>query len=256
MVDVQGDSNVSTCTDVSRHTSMEEVEEEEEERGVASHLAPLFKEGGGVTEMDTGVNELYHRIVELSGKIQHKLEKSGLSQETTAQLGVVGGASTPGDGDVLSDIARGNVDERGGSTNMDSSTQGSFENVSDVPSMNSEATSHTGPSHLSACHTSTSTVHSTSCSSPCSSEKSVTHFDDPKLQKAYERMLKLDERLSNVSKREKEVKRQRRLLEEEMERVGAGQPSSDLVVFDNGVCDTIATCRLSLFDGKFPPFFF
>lgn len=243
MVDMQGDSNVSTCNDVSGHTSMEEVvmEEEEEERGVDFHLAPLLKEGGGVAEMDTGVNELYHRIVELSGRIQHKLEMSGLSHEKTAQLGWVGGASTLSDGgcDVLSGIASGHTDERGKNTNVNS---GAFENVSDVPNRNSgpeeaiTGPSHLseGPSHLSACHASTSTAHSTSCSSPCSSEKSVTHFDDPKLQKAYERMLKLDEKLSRVSKREREVKRQRRLLEEEMERVGAGQPSNGLVVSDNG----------------------
>ncbi len=57
--------------------------------------------------------------------------------------------------------------------------------------------------------------------SRCSSTKS--QFDDPKVQRAYEKMLRLDERLAGLSRREREVKRKRQALEEEMERVGAGQ---------------------------------
>lgn len=54
-------------------------------------------------------------------------------------------------------------------------------------------------------------------------------------------MLKLDERLASVCKKEREVKRQRKLLEEEMERVGAGQPSNVLVPWDGVLmqCDAM-----------------
>ena len=67
-----------------------------------------------------------------------------------------------------------------------------------------------------------------SCSSR-DSEKGGFHFEDAKTQKAYERMLKLDEKLASVCWREREVKERRRLLEEEMERVGAGQPTNELM---------------------------
>jgi len=70
--------------------------------------------------------------------------------------------------------------------------------------------------------------------SSCSSNQSTTQFADRKTQKAYEKMLKLDERLASLCRREKEVKRQRRLLEEQMERVGAAQPSNVPVSENDG----------------------
>ena len=64
------------------------------------------------------------------------------------------------------------------------------------------------------------------------------HFEDPRTQKAYERMLKLDERLATVCRKERDVKRQRKLLEEQMEREGMAQPSKVLVQAEKsgGIC--------------------
>ena len=74
-----------------------------------------------------------------------------------------------------------------------------------------------------------------SCSSR-PSEKGSEHeqFSDPKVRKAYEKMLKLDERLASLVRREREVKRQRQLLEEEMVRAGAAQPSSVVSLSNQG----------------------
>ena len=61
-------------------------------------------------------------------------------------------------------------------------------------------------------------------------DEKVLQFEDPKVQRAYKKMLKLDEKLADLSKREREVKRQRKLLEEEMEREGIISQSSDALV--------------------------
>ena len=55
-------------------------------------------------------------------------------------------------------------------------------------------------------------------SSVLSSGSAASQFEDPKTQRAYEKMLRLDKKLENVIRREKEVKKQRELLEKKMDR--------------------------------------
>lgn len=55
---------------------------------------------------------------------------------------------------------------------------------------------------------------------PLSERSSGHQFADLRTQMAYEKMIKFDQKLATLSKREKEVKKQRRLPEEEMELEG------------------------------------
>ena len=57
-------------------------------------------------------------------------------------------------------------------------------------------------------------------------EEEKVQFDDPKTQKAYEKMLRLDERLAEAGRKEAAVKRQRKMLEKEMEKKGITWPSN------------------------------
>ena len=94
-------------------------------------------------------------------------------------------------------------------------------------------TSNASPSHgdsdegVSSDNHPSSTDHKAEAFSSPSSSSS-----DPKLQKAYEKMRKLDEKLSKVSRREWEVKHQRRLLEQQM--LGGDKDSLELVPLESG----------------------
>lgn len=174
-------------------------------------------------------DELYHRIVELSDDIQQKLQESTGSYRKPR----MGGVNSVGSDELSSNSAtdtcvdrreggRGEIGKDGGNNEEDELT---------VHKSRPEANRYVESAMPSSPRPSlpdTRGPTASSCNSRCS-EKSDVHFEDAKTQKAYERMLKLDERLDSVCQRERKVKHQRRLLEEEMERVGAGQPSSVLV---------------------------
>ena len=159
-------------------------------------------------EIDTSedTDELYHRVMELSDNIQQKLEESTGSYRRQSMSDTI----PVGEG-------RSGDENRTRSNNSPQTTADS----TDIPD---------SATPTSGCPSSADTRRPTasSCSSQVS-EKGGFHFEDAKTQKAYERMLKLDEKLANVCRREREVKERRRLLEEEMERVGAGQPTNELM---------------------------
>ena len=162
-------------------------------------------------EIDTSedTDELYHRVMELSDNIQQKLEESTGSyrRQSMSDTIPVGEGRSDSEGD----------EDRARSNNSPQTTAES----TDIPD---------SATPTSGCPSSADTRRPTasSCSSRVS-EKGGFHFEDTKTQKAYERMLKLDEKLASVCRREREVKERRRLLEEEMERVGAGQPTNELM---------------------------
>jgi hypothetical protein len=156
---------------------------------------------------------LYHRIMELSENIQHKLEESDSSYKKPVKNSCVDEGRIEGGG-WESKVSVSMMPD--GVTRTHTILHPSSSDTRDSITPSSEY------------DVDTRGLTTSSCSSHWS-EKSDVHFDDAKTQKAYERMLKLDEKLAGVCKRERDVKRQRRLLEEEMERVGAGQPSNVMV---------------------------
>lgn len=181
---------------------------------------------GAVNEDTSDTDDLYHRIVELSDDVRQKLDESTGSYRQPGDSGVTSVTDSCVDWreERRSDICK------GGGSNEEDTVQTSEAN----PYVESDS----GPSD--AIPNSPRPVQpDTTCSSRCS-EKSGVHFEDTKTQKAYEKMLKLDEKLDSVCRREREVKHQRRLLEEEMERVGAEQPSNVLVSM--GECIIMMLC--------------
>lgn len=193
----KADEGVNTCHDVPEATNIEEEEEREE----LLNEDPLSNE---VPDTD----DLYERVVQLSDNLQHTVKRSVAA--SSAREAYQDRISSENDNNIDSSAPRAD----NSSSNHSTLTGKAVPTSSQHPSQNHHALPLTP-----------ATPTPSSCSS-LSSEKSSGQFSDPKVQKAYEKMLKLDERLANVSRREREVKRQRRLLEEEMEEVGAAQPSS------------------------------
>lgn len=192
--------------------------------------------GEVVDEYEVAASEdrdnLYHRIIELSDNIQQKLEESTGSYRKPV-MGVGDNKETM-------------IDEESDSEDEDSvrsNTSTPISLCSDTQSASGRLDSATPTSH---CPSSVDTRAPTAsaCSSHVS-EKSGFHFEDAKTQKAYKQMLKLDEKLASVCRRERQVKEQRRLLEEEMERIGVGQSTNSLVTARSKGCLVTASKFLS-----------
>lgn len=202
-------NNTSICKDELTDTDISrgEGEKEEEEEWIHGRSSQA-KDKLCIADTD----HLYERVSKLSHDVQNKLAESSVSH---------------GEGDEFENPRSFSADPR-----IDIQNRDSMGGSKSVTSHNSPPPSVTSnePDPSSRC-------------SPCS-EQSAGQFADPKTRKAYEKMLKLDERLASLSKREREVKKQRRLLEEQMEKAGAAQPcSGDLVLVDNGVWLRVMQCN-------------
>lgn len=190
---IVGSKVEETGGDVGTHHDQSEAidieEEEVEERG------ELLDKDNQLSEVPntTNTDELYERVLKLSKDVQHTVVQSMIGSYDEVPP-------------ALEDEKRCKIATSKSSVDSSSSQHSTLTGEED------QTTSHDTPPHPA-----TPTASSMSGSS---------QFSDRKVQKAYEKMLELDERLADLGRREREVKRQRRLLEEEMEKVGAAQPSS------------------------------
>lgn len=227
--------DTSTCNEVAE----EEIEgafektpwtEEEEEE------ADMADMGNGDSE------ELYNRICNLSGDIRQKIAESAESCRKAVDDDLESAVSCRRavDDDLESAVSCRRAVESAVSCRRtvdddlclktSSRVSGGKEGTSEkqISALNDEHKTQIGREDTPP----DSTPRSSSQHSTQSSEKAA--FADPRTQKAYQKMLKLDERLAGLSRREREVKRQRRVLEEKMEEVGVAQPSSFVVSMSGG----------------------
>lgn len=158
-----------------------------------------------VVDVGAEVSELYERVVKLSGDIRNTMEQSLNMRASHAK----------------STVPQHNIASNG-------RTEENNSDASELPTDDDPSPRSPQAPPTNSTTPTTTTAPADQSHSSLFGEKSDTpppQFADPKVRKAYERMLRLDERLAALGRREREVKRQRKLLEQEMNKPDSGEGS-------------------------------